>query len=233
MKTIKLEDIQIEAGTQARCAIDPTTVDDYAERMEEGDKFPPIIVFHDGSDYFPADGFHRILAAERVGFIEIDAEVRKGTRDDALWFAIGANKTNGRRMTRGDVRRAVELALKTWPDKTQQAVADQVGCSRPYVTRIQEELVTSNKLDPPTTRTGADGRKRPTTYRKRKEEVEDEAEEVSEPEQAKGGNGKKPPCAGLAIARVAVRRLEEIKPNDLERQAAFDYVKEWIRDHEN
>ena len=49
-------------------------------------------------------------------------------------------------MTRGDIRHAVEVGLNTWPDKTQQEIAEQVGCNRSYLVRIQDELVTSNKL---------------------------------------------------------------------------------------
>ena len=67
-------------------------------------------------------------------------------------------------MTRGDIRHAVEVALNTWPDKTQQEIAEQVGCNRSYLVRIQDELVTSNKLTLPPTRTGKDGKQYPTTY---------------------------------------------------------------------
>ncbi len=63
------------------------------------------------------------------------------------------------------------LALKTWPDKTQQAIAEQVGCSQQYVGRIQDELTTSCKLDIPATRTGADGKERPTTYQRSEPEL--------------------------------------------------------------
>jgi hypothetical protein len=41
-----------------------------------------------------------------------------------------------------------------------------------------------------------------------------------------------PPCAGMMLAQVAVRKLEEIADNDEERKEAFKYVKGWIIDHE-
>ena len=65
-----------------------------------------------------------MLSAQRLGREGIEAEVHKGTREDALWSAMGANKQNGRRMTRDDVRCAVELALETWPEMTQLVIAD-------------------------------------------------------------------------------------------------------------
>ena len=52
-----------------------------------------------------------------------------GGKDDALWYAMGANKAHGLPMKRGDVKRAVELAVKTWPNKSQQEIAEQVGCA--------------------------------------------------------------------------------------------------------
>ena len=78
-------------------------------------------------------------------------------------FRFEANRENALRPTRGDVRHAVELALRTWPEKTQQAIADQVGCHLSYVARIKGEFSTSRKLDAPATVTGKDGKVYPTT----------------------------------------------------------------------
>src|SRR5437773_5756457 len=38
------------------------TINDYAQSMNEGDIFPPIIVHYDGKDYWLTDGFHRYHA---------------------------------------------------------------------------------------------------------------------------------------------------------------------------
>ena len=53
--------------------------------------FPPVIVFHDGADYWLADGFQRLIAAEELGLTEFSADVREGTRRDAILYAVGAN----------------------------------------------------------------------------------------------------------------------------------------------
>ncbi len=131
--------------------------------MREGDKFPPVDVFHDGIGYYLADGFHRFHAARRCAFLTILANVHKGTVADAVWFSIGANKTNGLRRKPGDKRRAIEIALQRFPEKTQQAIAEQVGCSQRHVGSIQAEFRSSSKLTIPTTRTGTDGKSYPTT----------------------------------------------------------------------
>lgn len=231
---IKLKDIVLDAGTQARASINPDTVTEYAERMTEGDVFPPVVLFHDGSEYYVGDGFHRILSAERLTFTDIDAEVRKGTAQDALWYALGANRTNGQRMTRGDTRHAVEVALKTWPDKTQQEIAEQVGCGQATVHRIKEELIHVNKLTLPDTRTGKDGKQYPTTYNRKEtqqeEEPQDELTEEEEEETPPPKRGR--PSMGMQYARIAVLNLEKISKNDTERDQALEHVKGWIDENE-
>lgn len=47
--------------------INPDYVARYALCMEDGDKFPGIVLFKEGDDWFPADGFHTLEAAEKNG----------------------------------------------------------------------------------------------------------------------------------------------------------------------
>jgi len=236
---VKLTDIVIDAGTQARVSINPDVVNDYADRMTEGDKFPSVVLFHDGSQYYIGDGFHRVLAAERVTFQEIDADVRKGTATDALWFALGANKTNGQRMTRGDIKHAVELALKTWPEKTQQEIAFQVGCVHSYVNRIKQDNVTSDNVSVPTHRKDTLGRMQPTTYTRKETPKETEQEETQnnegytmKPHMTQKQLANTPTSRGMHLARLAIMDLEQIPENDTEKKQAFNYVKGWIHEHE-
>lgn len=136
MITVALSKIAFDAGTQVREAISEQTVSDYAERMAEGVEFPPVVVFHDGSRYYLADGFHRALAAQRNKCQAISAMVMPGTLQDALWFALGANRINGQRLTNADKTHAVKIALHTWPTKMQQDIAEQVGCSPSLVSKV-------------------------------------------------------------------------------------------------
>ena len=93
MKTtcLKLTEIVTTAGTQVRARLDTDTVDEYASAMVDGAVFPPVVVFHDGNRYILADGFHRIMAAQRNGFKDFECDVRKGAKSDALKFALAAN----------------------------------------------------------------------------------------------------------------------------------------------
>jgi hypothetical protein len=56
--------------------------------------------------------FHRIIAAEELGLVEITADVREGTRRDAILYAVGANAAHGLKRTNRDKRNAVRLLLK-------------------------------------------------------------------------------------------------------------------------
>jgi hypothetical protein len=80
--------------------------------MREGVDFPPISVCCDGLDYWPSDGFQRIEAAEVAGFLEIRAEVRSGTKEDAQWDSYAANATHGSRRTASETIRVIQLALR-------------------------------------------------------------------------------------------------------------------------
>jgi hypothetical protein len=173
---LSLDLIRTDGGTQSRAALDDKTVAEYAEAMREGVEFPPVIVFHDGSTHWLADGFHRRFAAERAGLTDIEADVRAGTTNDALWYALGANRTHGLRLSRGDKRHAVELALRTWPDRTQREIAEQVGCDQGYVAKIKADVMTSHNVLPRSTRVDSMGRTQPT--RKGRKGVDSNSTEV-------------------------------------------------------
>ena len=169
LRPISLADIRLDAGTQIRAGVTEDVVSEYCERMLAGDVFPDADVFFDGTAYYLADGFHRVLAAGRAKLSVIQCIVHPGNVSDAIWFAIGANRKNGLPRTATDKHRAIELALLKFPDKTQQQVAEQVGCAQSYVATVARELITSDKLKLPTTRKGKDGRSRPTKYKARKQ----------------------------------------------------------------
>lgn len=97
-------------GLQTRVALDERTVQEYADAMRDGDNFPPVKVFVDGSRCWLADGFHRVEAATRAGRTVIDADTAKGGFFDALRWALGCNAKHGKRITNEDKRNAMQMA---------------------------------------------------------------------------------------------------------------------------
>ena len=161
--TLALDTIAVDAGTQVRSAINDDVVADYAERLAEGVTFPPVVVFHDGSQSYLADGFHRALASRRVGRHEIDAEVHSGTKADAVWYALGANRANGLRLTLADKQHAIRLALASWPDHSNTRLAAHIGVAHQRVAEMRAQVSETGNL--PDRVTGKDGKSYPSTRR--------------------------------------------------------------------
>ncbi|NQU26419.1 MAG: ParB N-terminal domain-containing protein, partial [Candidatus Nealsonbacteria bacterium] len=132
-----------------------------AERLRAGDKFPPVDVFDDGHEKWVADGAHRLWASEQAGREEIDCLVHRGTKEDAQWFAIRANRSHGLRRSNADKRLAVEKAL-THPkgaDLSDRHIAEYVGVTHPMVIKCRKHLESTGKLYQSTCRVGRDGRR--------------------------------------------------------------------------
>ena len=103
-EVLSLDRLVTDAGTQVRSAIDDDVVDEYVQALADGAQFPPVVVFRaDGAEML-ADGFHRVFAYRKAGRFEVPADVYHGTREEALWFALGANRAHGQRLSGTDKR---------------------------------------------------------------------------------------------------------------------------------
>jgi hypothetical protein len=116
---VRLDDLTIDPAIQLRArGLDRDTVDDYAAALEQGATFPPVVVFQEGDTLWLAGGFHRHAAHRARGLLEMEAEVRSGTRTEAMICAATDNATHGRPMNRWEKREAGERLLKLtgWTD---------------------------------------------------------------------------------------------------------------------
>jgi hypothetical protein len=143
-----------DGGAQARVEIRVETVNDYATEMLDGAVFPPILLFDDGKGLWLADGFHRFEAKRKIEHDTIVAEIRKGTRRDAILHGIGANATHGLRRSQADKRRAVERLLKDpeWARWSDRKIAEAAKVDHKTVAAVRRELTVGNS--PPTKRPG-------------------------------------------------------------------------------
>jgi hypothetical protein len=139
---LKLEQIIIDKGTQARDEIDQKTVTEYAEALMNKEVFPPVIVFHDGINYYLADGFHRYFAHRQTKAPHIEAEVTNGTLRNALEFAIGTNDKHGLKRSIKDKRKAVLIAFDDveWGSLTNREIAKLCRVSHTFVNSVKESL---------------------------------------------------------------------------------------------
>lgn len=112
---LKLREIIVDPAVSVRERNDEELTQEY---MASFAKLPPVVVFKVKEGYLLADGFHRVAAAERLGHKDIAAEVRTGSRNDALEFAAVANMRHGKRLTGSDKRQAIQrihVLHPNWP----------------------------------------------------------------------------------------------------------------------
>ncbi len=139
---IPLDEIRIDGGTQLRDEIDEDVKHEYADRMNDGDNFPPVVVFFDGEFYWLADGFHRYHAANYANEKSVSCFVYEGKLRDAKLYSAGANADHGLRRTIEHKRRAVELVLadEEWSDKSGVTIARKCKVSHTYVNKLRKKL---------------------------------------------------------------------------------------------
>jgi hypothetical protein len=104
-----IRDIEIAALMQEPIAesqehLDRNRVASYTHHLDDAH---PVTVFDTGDALILADGYHRVEAAQQLGRTTIKAEVRRGSRSDAMRFAVVLNKKQ-RGMTRSETLSAIK-----------------------------------------------------------------------------------------------------------------------------
>lgn len=164
---VNINTVRVDGGTQMRAGLNEATVQEYYDTLYTQERvtdwpFPPIVVFHDGQDNWLADGFHRLEAVRRLlkgnQVHEIPADIRAGTRRDAIIHAAGANANHGLRRSQADKRRAVETMLRDdeWRQWSDREIARSCNVSADLVGTVRKELandVTVVSDSEPATRT--------------------------------------------------------------------------------
>ena len=147
IQSVAIAKIRMDGGTQPRAQLFEEVVTEYAEDMQQGAIFPPVIVYYDGKEYWLADGFHRVRAREAIGSKEVTADVRLGTQRDAVLYAVGANAAHGLRRTNADKHRAVKRLLrdKEWMKWSNREIARRCGVANSFVGRIRNSLSASKE----------------------------------------------------------------------------------------
>lgn len=138
---LAIDKIKIE-GTQSRVQINESTVSEYAEAIQNGAQFPPVTVFFDGTDFWLADGFHRLLAHKRAGKPEILETREVGGLRDAILYSVSANANHGLRRTNADKRKAVEMLLNDaeWSQWSDREIAKQCAVSNNFVGDVRRSI---------------------------------------------------------------------------------------------
>lgn len=255
---LAISNIRLDGGTQMRAGISDETVKMYAEHLTDGSEFPPVIVFYDGSDYWLADGFHRVSAYGMAGIDVVPADIRSGDKMDAVRFALKANATNGRPRTSDDMRRGYQVICLNDLCKASdtKSVQQLLGCS----SRWAQELTRAARQEEKQLRDGritelADQGKSQreiagevgvdvatvnrSVAKKNTSEMQhpgpkrntSEMEKPEPPTQPQPVKEEAPQSRGVGVrmAHEAIAVLKRIPLSDGLRQDAFEMVQDWIK----
>jgi hypothetical protein len=141
--------INRDGSTRTRAGVRPEVVEEYADDYKAGDGFPEVVLFtEDEQSFWIGDGEHRIEARLKAGFKDVQADVRRGGKREAILHSAGSNKGKGHGLRRSneDKRQAVAMLLadEEWAQATDRWVADQCRVSHPLVAEVRAALAAAN-----------------------------------------------------------------------------------------
>lgn len=211
--TFDIGKITVDKALQPRVSLSTDAISDYHDVIFEGGELPPMDVFQVGDDYLLVDGFHRISAYRKLGIIEVPVNVHTGTREDAIRFAIGANRAHGLRRSNPDKRRAVEMAFGLMAENkanwTDTYIGEMAGVSSMFVGNVRKELFPETKEA--TERTTASGKTISVVGRGRKTPTLRDPEPTPEPGKSeKTTSGSKSGPLGVMVDRL-IHRTDDIQ----------------------
>ena len=138
-KTLPLDAIRIDGGTQSRQEINTDWVGSIYEKMLTGTVFKPVVVFFDGKEYWLADGFHRYHALRKNKKSSMECNIVNGTVRDAILYSYGANGTHGLPMSNEDKWHIVSeiLADFEWGEWSDREIARKCCVSHVFVGKVR------------------------------------------------------------------------------------------------
>lgn len=146
---VEISVIRKSPEAQPRAHLSTKVIESYAEAIQAGAEFPPIVVFRDSahegdnillSRYWLADGYHRVGAHEALGRQAIRADVYPGGLREAVLYSVSANALHGLQRTDEDKRRAVRRLLddKEWSQWSDRAISRLAGVSHTLVAKMRQ-----------------------------------------------------------------------------------------------
>jgi hypothetical protein len=142
--SLDLEEIRRDGGTQPRAKIDLLHIKRLEEQIEDGQEIEAVVVFHDGENYWLADGFHRWHAHKNQEQPTITALVHQGSRREAVLYSVGANADHKPALPRSreDKRRSVMTLLNDpeWGQWSDREIARQCKVHHQLVGRLRSSL---------------------------------------------------------------------------------------------
>ena len=152
---LNIDQISLNPAELARVNSCQQTLARYLELLQAGVQLPPVTVFHNGHNYWLADGRHRVEARRQLGYADIETQVRPGSQRDAELYAFSANLAHGLASSPADRKKAAMILLQDaeWKEFPNRKIAELAGLSHTTIGKIRNELETVSKPTQPTAST--------------------------------------------------------------------------------
>lgn len=108
--TMAIDLIDMTAPTQVRVDMDDELIDKYRGILEDNSEwpFPPIIVYQYGDRLYVGEGWHRLHAAHRAGWLSVPVIIQEGNANDAWWANLVHNARHGKPLCKDDFLNALK-----------------------------------------------------------------------------------------------------------------------------
>ncbi len=136
-KLVAVSLLKLDERLQCRESVPEETIRAYEDGWREKIEFPPVDAFEVEGELYVTDGFCRVLSAQNVGKSKVPCLVRKGSWQDAVAAACGANSQHGLPRTNADKRKAATMAILEFGDKPNREIARICGVSHTYIDNLR------------------------------------------------------------------------------------------------
>lgn len=144
MAVIKISEVVWDAKIYPRKKWATTTIEKYADAIEAGDEFPPIVL-EEGTNRL-IDGKHRLEAYKKAGKEEIPAEWHKIPDDTSVkYYAATLSAKHGDRLTNADIKTLAEEEFENDPDIDPIKWGKKLGISKSTVYRYVSHILNRQK----------------------------------------------------------------------------------------
>jgi ParB-like nuclease domain len=85
LRRLRIDAVLANPHVDPEAHLDPARVQHY---VDAGDDLEPVVVFETATGLLLVDGYHRVAAARLRGATTVPADVRQGSREEALRYAV-------------------------------------------------------------------------------------------------------------------------------------------------
>ena len=159
---VEVEVIKVDPEVLPRDSKSKEVLKEYTDVIRRGETLPDPVVFNDGKTIWLADGLYRLLSHKDLKLKTIVCDLRQGSREDAIWYAAGANREHGMPLTATEKRRAADNVLRT-PElakKSNPIIGEQTGFTGARIQQFRAALEKKGAIAEQTTLTDIKGRTR-------------------------------------------------------------------------